>query len=293
MWSKLGIAAACAGLVALLAFFQARALAELLGGALAAQHPLPTRFVADASSLRATEAKRTGRDILQRNPFDSAWRSEQAVLVPKGPLEAPRCASLSLAVVSESDDAEWSLASLVVPATGKPKLVRRGDRVDDRDVVHVGENPLLGSPAVWLSANGELCQIVLRERARGVPEPARDPELTPLPNPKIRRLSEREHAIDRSLLEDLFAQQHELAGHVRATRTREGRPAAQLVRVTPGSILSQAGFAEGDLLLGVDGRDMSTPERALPVMIELRRASRFGVDVERGGRRFTLGFSIR
>lgn len=298
MWSKLGVATVSVVPLALLAFFHARGVTSLFGAALVSGRPGPNTLSPPAPGPGASE--RTARSILERNPFDSSWRAEQARRVPKGPLEAPRCARLALAAVSESDDEAWSLASLVVAAPGQPKLVRRGDRVEEREVVHVGQNPLLQSPAVWLRTNDELCQVVLRERAlNGVPPapsaagPRPELERAPTPNPMIRRLNEHESEIDRDLLGVVFARQRELASHARPARASDGRPAAQLVRVTPGSLLHQAGFADGDLLLGVDGRDMSTPEGALAALVALRKANRFEVDVERGGRRLTLGFRVR
>lgn len=293
MWARSGVALGAIGSLLLMALLHARALWAL---AASVTGPDPVTILpADAPRL-ASAKPRDASAILARNPFDSGWQRPDPRRAAPGPLEAQLCREVDVAVVSESSDADWSLASLVVTTKAQPRLVRRGDRLGEREVLHIGQNPVLASPAVWLSSGAGICQAVLRRRSRaspvGIPVPAPPAHVTPQSS-RIRVSSPTEREIDRALIGEALKYQRELAHYVRVRASSQGRPVVQLVHVAPGSLPERLGFAEGDVILGVDGREIATPERALEVLIALRSARRMEVEVERDGRRVALGFRFR
>src|SRR5690606_37834607 len=106
-----------------------------------------------------------GDAILSRNPFDSVTgpldRTPLDVTVPdtpreeevvdlSDPLTAPECTDVSVNIVSESADPEWSLAQLKGPGDQEATTRRVGDPVGKLKVAYIGFNSLKASPAVWL-----------------------------------------------------------------------------------------------------------------------------------------------
>ena len=65
----------------------------------------------------------------------------------------------------------------------------------------------------------------------------------------------------------------------------------QLSAIRPESLLEEAGFVNGDLVVNVNGTQLSDPSQGLKVFRELESAERFVVDVERGGALVTLEYT--
>jgi general secretion pathway protein C len=64
----------------------------------------------------------------------------------------------------------------------------------------------------------------------------------------------------------------------------------QLSAIRPESLLEDAGFQNGDLVVTVNGTDLSDPSQGLKVFRELESAQSFAVDVERGGEILTVEY---
>ncbi len=64
----------------------------------------------------------------------------------------------------------------------------------------------------------------------------------------------------------------------------------QLSAIRPESLLEEAGFVNGDLVVNVNGTELSDPSQGLKVFRELESAESFVVDVERQGALVTLEY---
>ena len=64
----------------------------------------------------------------------------------------------------------------------------------------------------------------------------------------------------------------------------------QLSAIRPESLLEAAGFQNGDLVIEVNGTELSDPSQGLKVFRELESAERFEVDVEREGQILTIEY---
>ncbi len=65
----------------------------------------------------------------------------------------------------------------------------------------------------------------------------------------------------------------------------------QLSAIRPESLLEEAGFVNGDLVVNVNGTELSDPSQGLKVFRELESAESFVVDVEREGELITLEYT--
>lgn len=72
--------------------------------------------------------------------------------------------------------------------------------------------------------------------------------------------------------------------------TDEKPPRIRLAQIERGSVFDQLGFADGDVLVSIDGRPITTEVQALELHEALRSNDRISVVLERRGRPLTLTF---
>ena len=87
------------------------------------------------------------------------------------------------------------------------------------------------------------------------------------------------------------------AGLSRAARVipqhREGRlVGVKLFGIRRSSVLGSLGLQNGDLLLRINGEELTTSDKALDLYEEVRRATHVRVDIERHGRPQTLSYDL-
>ena len=304
-------------LVAIAAFLNARAVAELVGIALAPDAkalatPPPVRasaFVAPSAAVQA----RSAEAILDRNPFDHVTGSLRPapsttpetpadVASTEDPWSAPICDGVNVLVVVASEDESWSYASLS-SGDGKRHLLRKGGELGTRKVHFIGWD------RVWLTGEGAMCQALLFGQkkaplaappppaASAVPAPVTrgakplDPEL----RKGIRQMSATEFAIDRGVVDRILENQSELMRQARIIPEQEnGRTVGiRMVGIKPDSLLGVLGMQNGDRLQTINGFDMASPEKALEAYARLRTADKLTVQVNRGGKNMNIDYNIR
>lgn len=66
----------------------------------------------------------------------------------------------------------------------------------------------------------------------------------------------------------------------------------RLTRLKPGGWLSQLGLREGDVLVDINGADLSSPQRALEIYAKLRTQPALKIQVLRGAQRVELFYEV-
>ena len=101
--------------------------------------------------------------------------------------------------------------------------------------------------------------------------------------------------ITRALLERVMAEPMELAKSARIVPSmRNGKPNGfKLYAIRPKGILARLGFVNGDTLLRINGRDLSSPEKALEIYAALREAKELVIEIERADKPLTLTVTIK
>lgn len=304
------------GLVAIVALLNARAVAELVGIALAPD----AKALAAAPPLRVSAAvsaaarSPSAAPILDRNPFDhvtgalrppepATLEAPEALPSVEDPWSAPVCDGVSVLVVVASDDESWSYASLA-SGDGKRHLLRRGGELGPRKVHFIGWD------RVWLTGEGPMCQALLFA-AKKAPLAASPPPvasvvpaapvtrgakpLDPELRKGIRQMSPTEFAIDRGVVDRILENQSELMRQARIIPEQEnGRTVGiRMVGIKPDSLLGVLGMQNGDRLQTINGFDMASPEKALEAYARLRTAEKLTVQVNRGGKNMNIDYNIR
>lgn len=270
-------------LIALVAYLQARGAARLLALALGAPldrvSALPPKR--DAGPPAPTEAK-SGQAILDRNPFDSvsgppgapARKGDRSAPPTDAadPLSWPSCQDVQVVIVTESQDHWWSLATLQSPGEARPRLLRVGDSIANKQVAFIGYNPKQQAPAVWLQGSGMLCQTLMF-RAPLLPLPA--PVTPPPPAPPARA--------SLALLRSVRVLPEQKDGKLVGLR---------LFGIKPSSLLNTLGLKNGDRLESINGFEVANPAKALEAYARLSTAKRLHVRLERSGKALELDLNI-
>lgn len=317
-------------LVGLAAYFQAAGATQLIGAAFVAPSgsvpppkPLPT--------FPPTVGRKTADPIIARNPFDSvtgplypkpAETVEELPPEPppvSDPLTAPSCEGVQAFIITESSDPLWSVAALQGTGETHPRMRRVGDEVAGKKVAYIGFNPLEASPAVWLESGTTICQTLLFKRAGA---PAAQAPATPAPAPsatataqaepatpprggppsvppdiasKIKKISDTEFQVDRSVVDKILENQAELMRSARIVpEQKDGKVVGvRLFGIRPDTLLGTLGLQNGDRLETINGFNMASPEKALEAYARLRTAGNLKVQVNRRGQPVNIEYNIK
>ncbi len=111
-----------------------------------------------------------------------------------------------------------------------------------------------------------------------------------------RRTGEGQYVVDRIAVEDSINNPERLLRdarmlpHYNKDRKQEG---FTLSEVRPGGIYHTLGLKNGDILLGVNGLELSDPASALQAFTAIKGANRIKVDIVRNGSPMTLRYTLR
>jgi general secretion pathway protein C len=309
-------------LVATAAYFQASGMGQIVASSVlldpSSMPPPPAPPPAAGHASFGNDRSTSGTPILARNPFDSQTgpldgsnapppSADAPPPVSTDPYEDPVCDGGKVMLITESDDDDWSFVSLA-GADGKSVMRRRGDEFGGRTVHAIVWD------RVWLMQGGTRCQMKLHDDggpkvASGGPVggPKTDGPDTPVPPrrggstlppeiaEKIRKTGENTFDVDRSAISAIMERQGELMRSVRIAPQKQGDKTVGLrvSGVRPGSLLGTLGMQNGDQLQGINGMDISDPQKALEAYARLQMADKISVNVVRGGKPMTIDVNIK
>jgi general secretion pathway protein C len=322
-------------LLAIAIYFQAAGAVEIVASKALTLAPRPPKTDAKSRLTRTKTSPQAsvtnGDPILSRNPFDSLTgpldRNPISIEAPESasksldlsdPLNAPECSDVSLNIVSESPDPEWSLAQLKGAGDADASTRRVGDKVGKFEVAYIGFNSHKASPAVWLLADDNLCQALLfsEKNKSGGAEPAPPVAAAPAASEeassrrsrrtstaaqvpqeiadKIQKVSETEFNVDRSVIDNILENQAQLMRSARIVpEQKDGKTVGiRLFGIRQDTLLGTLGMQNGDRLEKINGFDMASPEKALEAYARLRTATSLTVQVTRRGKPMTINYSI-
>ena len=318
------------GLLAIIAYFQASGVVELLAARVlgideqslvaAGSRPRPS------SATRTTSVQKTAKPIIDNNLFDwevdldpppppppdagDADVEETPTIDLSNPLEAEVCSDVAVRIVTESPDPTWSIAVLQAPGDDKPMLRRVGDDAGGYEVAYIGFNRIEASPAVWLTKDASLCQALLFYRQPPVPKktakapekpapkrPARGaPALPSEISEKITKVSDTEFNVERAVVDHILENQADLMKSARIVPEKDASGKTVGIRlfgVRPETLLGTLGLKNGDRLETINGFNMASPEEALNAYARLRTANKLSIKVTRRGQPTSIDFNIK
>ncbi len=326
-------------LLGLAVYFQAAGAVELVASSVISATPPPAakaRRARRKAPPAFTQPIVNGDAILARNPFDSVTgpldrapinvefpeqQQEKATADLSDPLNAPECDGVTVNIVTESLDPEWSLAQLKGPGDADAATRRVGDEVGKMKVAYIGYNASKASPAVWLLTDERLCQALLFSEKKGGEGASTEATAAPaapaaedraarrasrtssrgapaVPTEiadKIQKVSETEFNVDRAVIDNILENQATLMRSARIVpEQKDGKTVGiRLFGIRPDTLLGTLGMQNGDRLEQINGFDMASPEKALEAYARLRTASNLTVQLTRRGKPLTINFNIK
>ncbi len=111
----------------------------------------------------------------------------------------------------------------------------------------------------------------------------------------IKKVGEHSYEVQRSTLEAVLGNIALLSRSARIVpELRGGKPAGfRLFAVRPDGPFAKIGLQNGDVVVSINGLEMSSPEKALEVYGKLKSASHLDLGLERNGKKITSGYTIR
>ena len=307
--------------LALCAFFCAQGATALLAAKVLSAEPDAT----PAPSRRAIATTRTQRKrdpgiILKRNIFDSAQGDLSDVPIenpdlpledlPAEDVETPCKGTMRLiGTVVLPGDLERSLAA-IVGSDNKAGLHRGGAEIEGSRI------RAIHSDAVVLQNTGGLCRLAMFE----VEGPAKKPKLQPAIKKRkelakkrgptadrnaglsedemaegIRKVNDTNYNVSRSMLNKVLDNAGKIIGIAAVAPKMEGGQSIgmEIRGIRPGTLLTNLGIQNGDILESVNGQPLSNPDTALGAYTTLRTADKFNLSIRRGGQSMMINYSLQ
>ncbi|UCH00842.1 MAG: PDZ domain-containing protein [Deltaproteobacteria bacterium] len=101
--------------------------------------------------------------------------------------------------------------------------------------------------------------------------------------------------VGRSDLEESISNIHQLLSQVRIRpHFRDGKAdGLAITNIKPGSIFAKLGLRNGDVVQGINGRDIKSPDDVLEVYNKLKSGSQVALQISRGGRQRIINYKFR
>lgn len=302
--------------IAVCVLFGARALADVIdameGASAWAADTRPARPAAPATpAIAATAPDKSGAALAERNLFCStcsvAPPDEKRDELPSGEPPATALPLKLIATHVAAGDASGSRAMVQDGSSAHQGAYRMGDSLPGAGaIVRIGgrsvdfQNPAAGrverlaivqatapaaAPAEAAPAMNDVIEQPRPDRRR-----AADPELTAALDAGVRSIDATTFEVDRGLIERVIARPQSAARGARVS-LREG--GLRLSGVRPDSAHARLGLQSGDTIQSVNGVDLSSPDKMLEAVTQLRNETRISLSVTRKRQPVTLTYHVR
>ena len=306
-------------LLAVVAFFSARVINNLIAERIVALKTTPKARKGDGSKTPSTVTKETddwaeriiGRNLFNSDPpeepdeldLDGTENEDEPEIDPNAiPGPGEKCeeskASVALLATMVAEPSEWSVA--VLKEDGNDRLAREGISVDDKLIVSIQRNRIVltgtrGFECVELGAGKRRRGRKSSRSSRPRPSAAQTKSKNDKVKAGVKKVGKNTYEIDREMLNEQLDDLSALSRQARVIpHYREGKPQGfKLVGVRPGSLYSHIGVRSGDVLKAVNGEEITSPTKALELYEKLKNSDNVTVDVERRGRKQTLEYMIK
>jgi len=298
--------------VVLVAMFSARATGVMVESVLIQKTPPPKRVVhaAYAQTPQTVYSKDT-MEILKRNIFCSTCPSlieepkkEEDGSGPPAP-EQPTRTNLPLRLMAvmyspPPGDPRWSMAVIRDTTDQSAGPYGVGMKVRGAVVEDIQET------RVYLRNQGKAEFLDLVDKGPPPAPPGQPAPPAPAPAPAtdpfaaelekgIKQTGEHKYEVQKSTLESMLGNMAALSRAARIVpEVKDGKSAGfRLFSIRPDGPFGRIGLLNGDVIVAINGLEMTDPSKALEVYTKLRTASHLSVSLERNGAKITKDYTIR
>ena len=227
--------------------------------------------------------------ITERNLFGGSSEGLSEVQAEKVDIEGMPVAvqSLGLKLVGTvvANKPEDSSAIIEDLTSRKQEVYREGDEVKNTRIKRILRHNVI----INTGTRDEVLTMMEEESTGKSAVPARPTRGRPTPPSETSSIQ-----LDREELESQMADLNELMQQVRIRPFMEGKnPAGFLVsNIKPGSLFSKMGLRNGDVIQGVNGETITTPDQAIELYESLMEGGSIDLDIKRGRRTQKLRYAV-
>jgi len=226
--------------------------------------------------------------ILENNPFGSPMRLHPLSTLEtlnSGPLAPP---SEFILVGTAVGPEEMGYAILASKSGQGQEVFKYGD-----EVFGYGRLVDIRPDYVRIMHDGEVITIKISDIGSPASRPVE--ETGGSRSTFVRRIGDRDYILDRDKVQHLLENPEQILTDARLLPNfRNGRQQGfKVLEVRPGGLYESLGLRNGDVLLRINGLDISSPDVAIKAMSALRGMERITLDIMRGGSRLSLNYQIR
>lgn len=279
-------------LIAGCAYFAARAVNDTVARRLIVIPPSPNVAIAQRGPI---QRPRDVYDVIVDRDIFNAVKQEAAPAPPPAP--APTDLHLKLVGVSL---ASWTkpFAILEDQNTHDQAVYQLGNQIPD-----AGELTAVKKTEVVINHDGTLITLKMEtdqpdQSAGAAPAPA--PIMAAMPpmpefNRDVRRVGPNDFMISRAAVDRNLQNMGQLFTQMRAIPNMENgkTDGFRISEVVPGSLFSQMGLRNGDVIASISGQDLTDPTQAIAMLNSLRNSSALSITVNRHGRPVELNYQIQ
>jgi general secretion pathway protein C len=111
----------------------------------------------------------------------------------------------------------------------------------------------------------------------------------------VKKIGEKDYILDRDKVQHALENPEQILTDARLLPNfKDGKQQGfKIYEVKPGGIYESLGLRNGDILLKINGLDISSPEVAIQAMSALRGMNRINLDIMRRGSKLSLNYQIR
>jgi general secretion pathway protein C len=277
------------GTVACCAILAARATGHLI------DVPYSAAVAKWATPTPSSGAPAARKETLRRNIFCSTCGEAKDPNPGPGPISGdPTRSTLDLRLIAtlvSEEDPSWSFAAMLEPATGRTRLYGIGTRLAGGAMISD-----IADRRVWLLNSGrvEFLDMTIEGGPQGSVSPPPPAALGDLSN-AVRRTGDGKYEIEGNALRRTISNTAQIASWVRVVpAVVDGKPSGfTLARIRQGSMISMLGLQDGDMVHAINGHAIKTPDDALVVYTQIRRASHLTISFARRGKSMTYDYTIR
>ena len=253
--------------------------------------PLGRHLGTAALNPEAT-ARLFGIDLPDPEPVVAAQTVSPEDLANQAPVKSSLRASLIGTMVAQRP--QWSFSTLRDDNTRDVGVYMVGDRFMNAEILEIDRLRV-----VLLNENRKE-YIALRDDGVAPPPPAPVASAPTTPAPAsgeegITKLDENRYEIARSTIDEQLSNLNNIATQARIVPSFKDGVANgfKLFSIRPGSLYSQIGIQNGDVIRRINGYEINSPDKALEVYSKLKESSKIEIELERRGTPLKKTYSIR
>jgi len=223
--------------------------------------------------------------LVERNLFASSEHEQVAQEVKEERLENIEPTSLNITLLGTVVGSEEDSFAIIEEKQGKKQgLYKIGDSIQSTVVKSI----LRGK--VILTVQGQDKILTIEEEAA-----SRRRSTVARAGPISRIRQGESIAIDRSEVEESLTNVHKVLSQARVRpHFSAGKPdGLAIAHIKGGSIFEKLGLKNGDIIKGLDGNEIKSPDDVLQMYKKLTLGSDVSIEIERAGEKQTLNYTFR